>query len=34
MDSNGVGMASKHEWTTFQERTFAALDKGQVRLYR
>jgi hypothetical protein len=29
MDTNGDGMVSKDEWTTFQERTFDALDKDK-----
>ena len=29
MDTNGDGMVSKDEWTTFQERTFNALDKDK-----
>jgi len=29
MDTNGDGMVSKDEWTSFQERTFAALDKDK-----
>jgi len=29
MDTNGDGMVSRDEWTAFQERTFAALDKDK-----
>jgi len=29
MDTNGDGMVSKNEWTTFQDRTFDALDKDK-----
>jgi Ca2+-binding EF-hand superfamily protein len=29
MDTNGDGMVSKDEWTTFQEHAFAALDKDK-----
>ncbi len=29
MDANGDGMVSKDEWTSFQEKTFDALDKDK-----
>lgn len=30
IDTNGDGMISKDEWTAFQERVFAMLDKNKT----